>query len=93
MEIITSPYINSVFGKEKKMRGKKIKGKKMSGFLFSISMFGWKENKRKENRRRIIFFCLFVWKSERKEKDNDVKWQYYPYIIIKGYSNYKYRVI
>ena len=42
----------------------------------------WEE----KNRRRIIFSCLFVLKSERKEKDNAVKWQFYLYIVIKGIS-------
>ena len=54
--------------KGKKLREKKLSGKKMSEFIFSIDMFGWKKNKRKENRKRIIFSYLFVWKSEKERK-------------------------
>ena len=32
-----------------------------------------KEDERKGNRRISIFSCLFVWKSEKKEKNNDAK--------------------
>ena len=38
----------------------------------------------KEHGKKIIFPYLFMWKSERKEKDNAVKWQFYAYIVIKG---------
>ena len=27
----------------------------------------------KENEKKMIFPCLFMWKSKRKEKDNAVK--------------------
>ena len=42
------------------MRGMKLRGKNLSRFLFFVNIFGWKENKRKENKRRIIFFYLFA---------------------------------
>ena len=68
------------------MEGRKLRGKKWSGFIFFISMFRWKENERKGNRKRIIIYCLFVWKSERKERDNTIKWQFYFDIVIKNIS-------
>ena len=58
----------------KENEGKKLSIKKLNGFTFFIGIFGWKENERKENRRKIIFSYLFVWKSERKEKNNTAKW-------------------
>ena len=50
-----------------------MKGKKKSRFLFFISIFEWKKNEIKENRKISIFFYLFMWKSERKKKDSDIK--------------------
>ena len=32
----------------------------------------------------MISPCLFMWKSERKERVNAAKWQFYPYIVIKS---------
>ena len=32
----------------------------------------------------MVFLCLFVWKSEKKERVNAVKWQFYHYIVKKG---------
>ena len=55
--------INTMFGKEKKIRGKK-----MSGFLFSTSMFGWNENERKENRIISIFLVCLCRKVKEKKK-------------------------
>ena len=40
----------------------------------------------KENGRKMIFPYLFMWKSERKEKDNAAKWQFYHYVVIKSIS-------
>ena len=52
---------------------KEIERKKIELIFYFHNMFGWKKNEKKENRTRIIFSCLFIWKTEKKEKDNDTK--------------------
>ena len=37
------------------------------------------------------FTCLC--EKVKKKKDNNTKWQFYLYVIIKSYYNYKYEVM
>ena len=47
--------------------------------------------RRKKIEEELFSLVCLCGKVKRKKKDNVVKWQFYSYINIGSYSNYKYK--